>query len=220
MDYTTLFEVCGTIAFAFSGAFIAIECRLDIFGILCAAVVTATGGGMLRDVILGNTPPLMFRDPVYVILAAVIAFVTAIIYIRLVRSRFRSSIFSIINVLDAVGLAVFTVVGMRTAITCGFGANAFLVCFVGVVSAVGGGVLRDLFAGRQPVIMQKEVYATASVAGSVLYYYLRLLLPDDLAAALSMAVIFAIRMWSVYRGWNLPFAKTKKQPQPDKHPPA
>ena len=211
MDITAVFEVFGTIAFAFSGAFVAIECRLDMFGIWCAAVVTATGGGMVRDIILGNTPPLLFRDPVYVALATGIAFLTALIYIRLMRSQWRHSILAIINILDAIGLAVFTIVGMCTAIFAGFGENAFLVCFVGVVTAVGGGVLRDLFAGRQPVIMQKDIYATASLIGSAAYYYLRPVMGSDPAAALAMSAIFIIRIWSVRRGINLPYARTKEK---------
>ncbi|MCI6640727.1 MAG: trimeric intracellular cation channel family protein [Pygmaiobacter massiliensis] len=210
MDLTALFEVVGTIAFAFSGAFVAIECRLDMFGILCAAVVTATGGGMTRDIILGNTPPLMFRDPTYVILAAVIAFVTAVLYVPLVRWHFRKYVLGIINTLDAIGLAVFTVVSMQIAFNYGFGENAFLVCFVGVVSAVGGGVLRDIFASRQPVIMKKEVYATASLAGSIVYYFLAFRVPDALASTVSMALIFAIRMFTLYYHVNLPFARTER----------
>lgn len=216
MDITVFFEVCGTIAFAFSGAFVAIESRLDMFGIWCAAVVTATGGGMVRDLILGNTPPLLFRDPVYAALATVIAFLTAVIYIHLMRSRRRQYILSLIDLLDAGGLAVFTVVGMRTAITAGYGDNVFLVCFVGVVTAVGGGVLRDLFAGRQPVIMQKDIYATASLVGSLFYYYLRSLTGDDAAAALAMALIFAVRIWSVRRGVNLPYARTREKSETER----
>lgn len=210
MDITAFFEVCGTIAFAFSGAFVAIECRLDMFGIWCAAVVTATGGGVVRDLILGNTPPLVFRDPVYVALATGIAFLTAIIYIRLKRSRRRHSILAIINLLDAIGLAVFTVVGMRTAIAAGFKDNIFLVCIVGMITAVGGGVLRDLFAGRQPVIMQKEIYATASLVGSLIYYFLLVPIGDKTSSMMAMGLIFCIRVFSVRYGVNLPFVKTDR----------
>lgn len=211
MELTTVFEVIGTIAFAFSGAFVAIECRLDMFGILCSAVVTATGGGMTRDLLLGNTPPLMFRNPIYVIIAAVISFLTAVLYIPLVRWHFRKYVMSIINVLDAIGLAVFTVVGMQTAIYTGFGGNAFLVCFVGVISAVGGGVLRDIFASRQPVILQKEVYATASIAGSIVYYFLRGTIPDAIAGTLAMMLIFFIRMVTLRHNINLPRVKAAKK---------
>ncbi|MEG0804098.1 MAG: trimeric intracellular cation channel family protein [Pygmaiobacter sp.] len=206
MNITSIFEVIGTIAFAFSGAFIAIECRLDMFGILCAAVFTATGGGMTRDIILGNTPPLLFRNPTYVILATVIAFITAILYVPLIKSRFKNHVFSLINILDAIGLAVFTVVGMQTAIAMGFGSNAFLVCFVGVVSAVGGGVFRDIFASRPPVVMQKEIYATASIIGSILYFFARAAMPDYLAAGIAMLCIFFIRIWSLRHDINLPYA--------------
>lgn len=207
MAPTFFLEVIGTIAFAFSGAFVAIECRLDIFGILCAAVVTATGGGMTRDIILGNTPPLMFRDPTYVIIAILFAFATVLIYVPLVKSRFKKNILGIINVLDAIGLAVFTIVGMNNAVQFGYGDNCFLVCFVGVLSAVGGGLIRDIFVDRKPVILQKEIYATASLVGSVFYYYGSRVLPGYLSPTISMVLIFLIRVWSLHRDINLPLAE-------------
>lgn len=211
MELTSVFEVFGTIAFAFSGAFVAIENRLDMFGIVCSAMATATGGGMIRDLILGNTPPLLFRSPVYVVLAVLIAFLTAVIYIPLVKSSWKHRIFAIIDILDAIGLAVFTVVGMETAISSGYGTNMFLVCFVGVVSAVGGGVLRDLFVNRRPVIMQKEIYATAALIGSVVYYVARSVLPDEAAAMAAMLLIFIIRVWSQRHHINLPFAEESNE---------
>lgn len=212
MEITAIFEIVGTIAFAFSGAIVAIKCRLDMFGILCCAVFTATGGGMARDLILGNTPPLMFRDPTYVVIAAAIALLTAVGYLPLTKHRLKNHLFSVINVLDALGLAVFTIVGMQTAIFMGYGKNAFLVCFVGVVSAVGGGVFRDICTGRPPVIMQREIYATASVLGSLIYYYGRkLTISDGLASAVAMTVIFSVRMWAMRHDVNLPFARQSRR---------
>ena len=213
MDITFILEIIGTIAFAFSGAFVAIEYKLDMFGILSAAVVTATGGGAIRDILLGNTPPLLFTNPIYFIVSVCIAFITAIIYKSLIQSRFKNHILGIIDLFDAIGLAVFTIVGMQTAITMGFDDNKFLVCFVGLVTAVGGGVLRDIFTCRQPIIMQKEIYATASVLGSIIYLILGEInfIPEYAAAGVSMAVMFSIRMWSLKNDVNLPFAENKKK---------
>ena len=207
MDLTFILEVIGTVTFAFSGAFIAIEYGLDMFGITCMAVVTATGGGMTRDVILGNTPPMMFRNPIYVIIAIVSAFITVFIYKPLVKSSFKDNIMDIINALDAVGLAIFTIVGMNLAVDLGFGNNGFLGCFVGVLSAVGGGLLRDVMVNRTPVILQREVYATASMAGSLLYYFAQRYIPYYVSTAIAMLVIFLLRMWSLQKNINLPYVK-------------
>ncbi|MEG1049432.1 MAG: trimeric intracellular cation channel family protein [Oscillospiraceae bacterium] len=204
---TFILEVIGTVTFAFAGAFVAIDNDLDMFGIICMAVVTATGGGMARDIILGSTPPMMFRNPVYVIMALVSAFLTVAIYKPLVKSKFKDSILDIINSLDAVGLAIFTIVGMNIAIDIGFEQNGFLVCFVGVLSAVGGGLIRDVMVSKTPVILQKEVYATASVVGSVIYFVGLNYIPSIPCSALAMCVIFALRMWSLRKHINLPYVE-------------
>jgi len=206
---TALFEIIGTVAFAFSGAFVALRRRLDIFGQICCAMFTATGGGIIRDLILGNTPPLIFRDPSYLIVAMVVGGATSAAYVPVLRKHFRGKMRMIFSIMDAIGLAVFTMVGMQTAIFSGYGKNAFLVCTVGVITAVGGGALRDICTGRPPVILQKEIYATASILGSILYYLGRQLIPDGAASAVAMAVIFLIRMWAVRYDINLPFARKK-----------
>ena len=204
---TFILEVIGTVVFAFAGALVAIEHDLDWFGINCMAVVTATGGGMTRDIILGNTPPMMFRNPTYVIIAVVSAFITIAIYKPLSRSKYKDNILLIINTLDAVGLAIFTIVGMQIASNVGFTDNAFLVCFVGVLSAVGGGLLRDIMVNRTPVILQREVYATASMIGSVLFFFTWGFMPEPIGAAISMLFIFGVRMWAIIKNVKLPYVK-------------
>lgn len=204
---TFILEVLGTVTFAFAGALVSIENDLDMFGIICMAVVTATGGGMTRDIILGNTPPMMFRNPIYVVIAIVSAFATIAIYKPLIKSKFKDNILDIINALDAIGLAIFTIVGMDIAIRLGFGDGMFLVCFVGVCSAVGGGLLRDVMVNRTPVILQKEVYATASILGSLIYYFGLTFMPVILCSSISMVVIFTLRMWSLRKNINLPYVE-------------
>lgn len=206
MDITVIFEIIGTIAFAASGAFVAMKYRLDLFGLLCSAVVTATGGGMCRDIILGNTPPLMFRDPSYVIIAVLAGLLTSFVYEPAMRSSHKGLIITLINICDALGLSVFTIVGMRTAIALGYDGNAFLVCFVGVISAVGGGILRDLLNARRPIVLHKEIYATAAILGAILYYNLRTLLPDGYAACAAMILIFSVRLIALRYNLNLPRA--------------
>ena len=206
---TFFLEVIGTIAFAFAGALVAIDNDLDLFGIECMAVMTACGGGMTRDIILGNTPPMMFRNPVYVTMAVVTGFLTVIIYNKFIQSRHKDRILDMISILDALGLAIFTIVGMDLAMQLGF-EGAFLICAMGVLTAVGGGLLRDVMVNVKPVILTKEVYATSSMIGSVFYYYaLQTSLSPLIATIIALAIIFGLRMWTIIKHINLPVVEKK-----------
>ena len=206
---TFFLEVIGTIAFAFAGALVAIDNNLDLFGIECMAVMTACGGGMTRDIILGNTPPMMFRNPVYVTMAVVTGFLTVIIYNKFIQSRHKDRILDMISILDALGLAIFTIVGMDLAMQLGFD-GAFLICAMGVLTAVGGGLLRDIMVNVKPVILTKEVYATSSMIGSVFYYYaLQTSLSPLIATIIALAIIFGLRMWTIIKHINLPVVEKK-----------
>lgn len=206
---TFFLEVIGTIAFAFAGALVAIDNDLDLFGIECMAVMTACGGGMTRDIILGNTPPMMFRNPVYVTMAVITGFLTVIIYHKFIQSRHKDRILDMISILDALGLAIFTIVGMDLAMQLGF-EGAFLICAMGVLTAVGGGLLRDVMVNVKPVILTKEVYATSSMIGSVFYYYaLQTSLSPLIATIIALAIIFGLRMWTIIKHINLPVVEKK-----------
>ena len=206
---TFFLEVIGTIAFAFAGALVAIDNDLDLFGIECMAVMTACGGGMTRDIILGNTPPMMFRNPVYVTMAVITGFLTVIIYHKFIQSRHKDRILDMISILDALGLAIFTIVGMDLAMQLGFD-GAFLICAMGVLTAVGGGLLRDVMVNVKPVILTKEVYATSSMIGSVFYYYaLQTSLSPLIATIIALAIIFGLRMWTIIKHINLPVVEKK-----------
>ena len=209
MDATFVFilEVIGTVTFAFSGAYVAINQDLDWLGIVLMGVCTACGGGMTRDVILNNTPANLFKNPTYVIMAVVTAFVTIAMYKYLMTHTKRKKIMFIIDTLDAVGLAIFTVVGMQVAQGQGFGENAFLVCFCGVLSAVGGGLLRDIMVNRTPLVLSKEIYATASLPGAIFYYYMPSVIGEVPAALITLVIIFAIREWSIINKKNLPMVE-------------
>lgn len=203
---TFFLEIIGTIAFAFAGALVAIDNDLDLFGINLMAVMTACGGGMTRDIILGNTPPMMFRNPVYVSIAVATAFLTFIIYNRFAQSRFKNKILDIITILDAAGLAIFTTVGMDLAMQLGH-ENGFLICAMGVLTAVGGGLLRDIMVNVKPGLLTKEIYAMASMAGAVVYLVLLYIIPPVAANIISLTVIFLLRMWAVIKHINLPTAQ-------------
>ncbi len=201
---TFLLEMIGTVAFAFAGALVAIDNDLDLFGINIMAVMTACGGGMTRDLILGNTPPMMFRNPVYVATAVITAFLTFIIYQKFVQSRFKDKILDIVNVLDAIGLAIFTTVAMDLAISLGH-ESGFLICAVGVITAVGGGLLRDIMCNVKPAVLTKDIYATASMAGAVAYFFmLKTAMPVVASNIIALILIFALRMWAIVHKVNLP----------------
>ena len=202
---TFVLEVIGTVTFAFAGAFVAIDYDLDWLGIVLMAACTACGGGMTRDIIIGNTPPMLFRNPIYVSMAVVVAFLTMAIYRPLVKSKYKDSILFIINTFDAIGLAIFTVVGMNTAVNAGYAENSFLVCFCGVLSAVGGGLLRDVMVNRKPIVLSQEIYATAAIIGSLVYHFAWKYIGQTVGASIALIVIFLIRMWAMKNKMNLPY---------------
>ena len=156
-----IIEVIGIIAFTISGVMVAFKKRLDLLGVVTLGTLTAVGGGALRDILLGILPPSMFKNGIYVLLAfltAIISFYIGILTIKKIKRK-REEFYNLITFFDAVGLGVFTVVGSNTAIINGFGDNAFLTIFVGVITGVGGGVIRDVIANTTPFIMYKDLYA-------------------------------------------------------------
>ncbi len=200
-------EIIGTIAFASSGAMVAVRKKLDLFGIIVLGVVTAVGGGMLRDLTIGNIPPNMFRNPIYVFTA----FVTVLILFLLFRcwpalleSRYMEDYERIMNILDAVGLGAFTVIGIDTGVEAGYGSYRFLIIFLGVLTGIGGGILRDIMAGETPYVLKKHVYACASIAGACLYVWSLGFTRSDYAMVVSALLVVAIRMLASHFRWNLP----------------
>jgi uncharacterized membrane protein YeiH len=204
-------ELVGTVAFAFSGAMVGIEKRMDIFGVWLLAVITAVGGGMLRDLLLGNIPPVLFRNPLYVAVATLTALlVFLVVYFQRIPFRDRAAVkalyWKVINAFDAIGLGMFTVIGVNTAIQAGYGSNGFLMVSVGVVTGVGGGILRDVLAGVTPVVLYKRVYASASILGALVYVLLWRRIQGFVAMAVAAAVIILIRYLAARYRWNLPVA--------------
>ena len=198
-------ELIGAAAFAVSGAMAALEHEADIFGVIFLAVVTALGGGVIRDLLLGVTPPKMFVSYVYLAVAAVAALVVfADAYIRREKYRkHRDKLDSINNMFDAVGLAVFTVSGMNTAMQQSD--NVLLILVLGMSTGVGGGMLRDMMINKMPKVLRKRVYAVASLLGGGVYYGLFALgVHETIAAVSGMALIIALRVLATVYKWNLP----------------
>lgn len=200
----SIIEIIGTIAFAISGALEAIRHKMDLFGVTMLGVVTATGGGVLRDVVIGEIPPRVFRNPKCAIIAFAVALVVFIflkIYRKKTGGRLQKASEWIYFLSDTAGLAAFTVSSIEVA---GRG-NAALLLFVGVISGVGGGVIRDVLTGTVPSIFRKHIYALAAAAGALCYIYL---LRTSLNPAISMTVSFflvvVIRILARHFKWNLP----------------
>lgn len=198
-------EIIGAAAFAVSGAMAALEHEADIFGVIFLAVITALGGGVIRDLLLGVTPPKMFVSYVYLAVAAVAALVVfADAYIRREKYRkHRDKLDSINNMFDAVGLAVFTVSGMNTAMQQSD--NVLLILVLGMSTGVGGGMLRDMMINKMPKVLRKRVYAVASLLGGGVYYGLFALgVHETIAAVSGMVLIIALRVLATVYKWNLP----------------
>lgn len=204
-----IIELAGTVAFAASGAMVAIRKQLDLLGIIVLGVTTAVGGGMLRDIIIGIHPPTLFVKPVYVATAflAVMVLFLIVRFRRITMEVLESDGYErILNFLDAVGLGAFTVVGIDTAIEAGLGGYSFLAIFLGVITGVGGGILRDIMAGQTPAVLKKHVYACASIAGAVSYVALIRVMNSGMAMVISAVLVVVIRVLARHYRWNLPRA--------------
>ena len=209
--YIFIIEIIGTIAFASSGAMVGIKKQMDLLGVCVLGMTTAVGGGMIRDVILGVTPPIMFQNPTYALLA--IAFSILIfcgMYFfqnKLTHSKVQGVYDKLMMIFDSLGLGLFTVVGVTTAINIGYETTAFLQIFVGVLTGVGGGVLRDIMAGNTPYIFVKHVYASASIIGAIVCVLVEPWFGDLTAMLIGATMVFVIRILAAHYKWNLPRIK-------------
>ncbi len=200
-------EIIGTIAFAVSGALIAVGTSLDIFGVVFVGCITAVGGGIVRDLLLGITPPGIFSSFHICLIAMITAIAVFIIaYISRTKfSTFKTKIEHINNFFDAVGLAAFSVTGAEVGFTHGFSDNAFIIIVIGMITGVGGGIFRDILINTTPYVFKKHIYALASIFGSTLYFILRTCIDNiPLASVLSMLSVVLIRLLATKYCWNLP----------------
>lgn len=204
----SLIEYVGIIAFAASGAILAVKRKMDLLGVIILAVTTSLGGGFVRDLMLGITPPWMFIHSKYALMASIVAvcvFIAACFF-GSVPDANMARIDRAINVFDSLGLAVFAISGVDTAINCGYADNAFLCVFVGTLSAVGGGVLRDMFSATVPFVLQKRIYALAAIAGAMIYYYLSAAGHKNIGLSAAFVLTVSIRLLAARYRWRLPRA--------------
>lgn len=189
MEMTTTYaiEILGTVAFAISGSFAAMQRRLDPFGVLIIAFVTSIGGGTVRDLLLGDTPVAWMRDVNYCLLILVTSLLT--IFFKTQIKKFKVTLF----LFDSLGLGLFTIVGVQKGIV--FGLEPGICVALGTITGCFGGVIRDTLLNTIPLIFRKEIYATACILGGVLYFgLLNFNLKADLAKIIVIAFIFTLRI--------------------------
>lgn len=195
MGVLTVLEIIGVFAFAMSGAYVAIQKNMDLFGIYMLAIITAMGGGITRDVVMSRGVPIFFTSYRSFFVALLAA--TLVIFLK----NYHKWLF-VITIMDAIGLAVFTVDTCSKAVASHYNLLAFL--FVAVITAVGGGAIRDVLCSRVPVILRKEIYATASLAGALLYWVFYRFV-GELATTWGIIIFIVVfRLASVYFHFNLP----------------
>ena len=198
----TILELVGTAAFAASGALTAIKRRFDLFGVIIIGVTTAVGGGIMRDIVIGSHPVAAFRDPLAMSAAALA-----------VKGDLGGKALKLYDtamlMLDTIGLGIFTVTGITAAMRSGVSDNTFLLVFSGVITGVGGGVLRDIFVNKKPEIFVGNIYACASATGAAAFLLCYGLMSFMPACIVSLVVTFSLRLMSVKFGWNLPKIQIK-----------
>jgi len=199
---TLVLNLIGTFAFGLSGGILAVKKRMDLFGVLVLSVSTGLGGGIVRDLILGHTPPATLTDWRYLGMAGLGGVLVFVWYNRIANHG------TFITTFDAVGLSIFTVTG--TVIALNAGLSPAPAALLGILTGVGGGVVRDVLAAEIPLIFRSEVYAVASMLGAVIIIIASQTgfsgIPSEILAALAT---FILRMVSVQRGWKIPVARPK-----------
>lgn len=193
----TVLDFLGVAVFAVTGSLSAKNIKLDLFGVIVASLITANGGGTVRDVLLGRTPVFWIDDPRYIL----VAFLSALVAFYTMQQREPSR--RLMLLLDALGLAVFTVIGVT--ITLESEVSPVIAIIMGVITGTFGGLIRDLLFLQIPLILQREIYATAALSGGlVLVLSLWLGMPQSWAIILSMGVTFGLRVLSLRHNWSLP----------------
>lgn len=205
-----MFDMIGTIAFAVSGALVGVARKMDIFGMAVLALATAIGGGIVRDVLLGYFPPNSLRNVVYVTVVLAVTVIVFLIY----NSRYRKHAMGPRSrasylLADALGLASFTVTGASAGLKLYPELPIFIV-LLGTITAVGGGIIRDMLAQRIPSVLKEDVYALPSIIGGIVYYLMVTSSWDSMAVYGAFTVVLVIRLLAIKYNWSLPkVGKTK-----------
>ena len=190
-------DLLGTLAFAFTGAFRAVKHELDWLGVIVLATMTGVGGGILRDLLLGETPPLALRQPMYIAICILGAVLT------IVAKRKIAPHWDWVLIADALGLGFFAAIGAARAAQAG--ANPMTIVLLAGLTAVGGGMVRDLLVCEIPLVLRSDFYATAALIGGVAFWLLSFTdLPQTPRLLLTTGLTFGLRLFAMRRGLELP----------------
>ncbi|MBM7771699.1 putative membrane protein YeiH [Actinokineospora baliensis] len=193
-------ELIGLAVFAASGALAAVRARLDVFGVVVLGLTTALGGGIIRDVLLGIHPPTSLKDWTYLVVPVGAALGVFGFHPQVAKLR-RAVLLA-----DAVGLGLFTVSGTATALATGV--PAYTACLIGMTAGIGGGAMRDLLLREIPLVLRREIYALAALAGAVVVVVgAKAGWPAAPVTVVSAAIVVAIRVLALWRQWNAPVAR-------------
>jgi uncharacterized membrane protein YeiH len=198
----SLLDWCGVIVFTISGALVASRKQMDIVGFVLLGTVTGIGGGTLRDILLGANPIFWINAPAYLVVCVAVSgvvFFTA----HIPQSRYQFLLW-----FDALGLGIFAVVGAEKALLMGTGPAVAVA--MGIITATFGGILRDLLGAESPVVLSREIYVTAALAGAVCFVAGSAVgLPREVAVIVGLLIGFGLRGAAIHRGWSLPRYKSR-----------
>lgn len=203
MNFISLMEIIGTVAFAVSGALVAIEKKLDYYGIAFLAIITSVGGGIIRDIIINLPLPVALANPIYIIISLATAAVVIAFY------KWVKKLEGLVVFFDAIGLAAFTAIGANAALSNDV-YTPFVVITLALLTGTGGGIIRDMFAKEIPFVFRKEVYAVACIAGALTFLLINPFMDVEGAMYICFAVTLILRLLSVKFNWQLARVKTEK----------
>jgi uncharacterized membrane protein YeiH len=196
-------DLIGTFVFPLSGAIVGVSQRLDIFGVLVLSFAASSAGGIMRDVLIGSVPPATIEDWRYLVAALLAGLLIFLWFPRYLQS---SRVQHLVLVFDAAGLGLFAVTGTQKAL--GYGLNPIMAPLLGMLSGIGGGILRDVLVAEIPTVLRSDLYAVAALAGAVVVVIGdQLGIPPSVAAIVGAAVCFSLRLLAIHRGWHLPSAR-------------
>ncbi len=207
--FSIAIEVIGVIAFSVSGAIVAIRRKTDLFGIILLAILTALGGGLLRDVIFSFSPPALFSLKYYLLICFIVAIIV-FLFAKKFKTHYlenETKIEHINDIFDALGLGIFAVMGTKVAIEKGYADDAVIALSCGCITCIGGGICRDVLTKSIPFVLVKRIYALAALLGSAVYYILFLSnVNDGVAIVVGTLVTFILRILAMTFKWNMPKA--------------
>jgi uncharacterized membrane protein YeiH len=201
----SVLDLIGVAVFAITGALVASRKQMDIVGFAFLGTVTGIGGGTVRDLVLGHAPVFWVKEPLY-LLVCVVCSVLVFFAAHVPRSRLV-----LLVRLDAIGLALFCVLGAEKALPHG----PVVAATMGVVTAVMGGIIRDILGGESPVIFRREIYATAALLGAVVFFLALLVMPREPALLAGFAAALSLRALAIHNGWSLPVYRAREARRPE-----